>query len=80
MDRLAKAIGIPKAEARSIMEEVKINHANLEGCVGPHDFHPHKTHPGTELVSDYKCRKCDGTLSSINVYWYWEGQKHGKSE
>ncbi len=78
LEVLGAVSGLGTDEARKIFEQVKTNHARLEGCAGPHVFVEHR-HVG-KLVREYRCALCGGTLDSINVGWYRRGLEHGQSK
>lgn len=69
---LSQVSGIPEREINEIWEQVKANHARLDSCAGPHDFSIEGRKQG-QLVRDWQCSKCGGTLDSVNVQWYRKG-------
>lgn len=73
IQKLAQRTGIPKASLLSIWDEVKANHAKLDGCVR-HDF---GTADDRKLGARYACRACGGWADASAVTWYSRGLEHG---
>jgi hypothetical protein len=64
------------SQSKKVWEQVKKNHAALDGCVGPHDF---RVIDGPKKVfRDFRCTKCGGEIDAIKKHWYDEGLKHGR--
>jgi hypothetical protein len=74
MDRLADAVGLPRADMRQIAEQVKANHAALAACPR-HHFEP--IDDGRTLLKRHRCSACSGEVDHHAAYWYAQGLKHG---
>jgi hypothetical protein len=61
-------------EAHELLRQIRANMALLEGCPGPHDFHPFGDRP---IFRKSRCSKCGGELGCIEVQWYERGLAHG---
>lgn len=69
---------LTKADHQRIWEEVKANHAKLDGCPGPHDFQPCESIRGTAVPRRYRCAICGGEVDTINRRWYQRGLDHAR--
>lgn len=67
--------GIKKPEMDAIWQKVKQNKVKLDGCEGPHDFSIPSRKTG-ELVRDWQCSRCGGTVETTYKHWYELGLKH----
>lgn len=61
-----------------IMKDVFENNQRLKSCALPHDFQPVPPPQGYSLPRDFKCTKCEGTVSAANARWYKDGVEHAK--
>lgn len=73
IQKLAQATGIPQADILSMWDEVKANHAKLDGCAR-HDF---GSVDDRKLGARYTCRACGGWTDATAVMWYERGLNHG---
>jgi hypothetical protein len=71
---LSDASGLSRESIHEIWEQVKLNHARLKGCAGPHDFTP----TTLKFGSKYTCGKCGGEVNASDRSWYETGLDHGR--
>ncbi len=71
---------ITREDSRRIWEEVKANHAKLDGCAA-HEFRPVPKYPNKpeHPLKDFQCLRCGGRIDAIAHGWYQRGLEHAKS-
>ena len=67
------ATGLGKNEIRKIWEDVKANHARLDGCERHEFVDIHEIGKGS---AKYLCIRCGGTIDAIAHAWYQRGIQH----
>lgn len=76
-DTVSRVTGIKRKDIEEIFKQVKANQAVLDTCKG-HDFSvPHRKIG--QIVTDWKCSKCGGTVERQCKRWYELGLRHGLS-
>ncbi len=76
LETLGKAAGIDRQATLKLWEEVKANHAKLDGCP-KHDFKLINKQP---LSARHRCTACGGEIDGTAYHWYSLGLKHGASQ
>lgn len=69
---LAAVSGLQRADIFGIAEQVKKNHAALNGCAG-HAFTA--INPGG-FMTKFRCANCNGEVDHHAHHWYVQGRKH----
>lgn len=67
--------GLPTKEVDKVWEEVKANHAKLDGCP-IHEFE--LLLPTQPLRHRYRCKRCGGEIKGDAHHWYERGVADGK--
>ncbi len=62
---------------QKIITDVRANIKRLTECPGPHEFES-ICKEGYPAPKEYRCKKCNGTVGSIQRLWYACGLEHGK--
>jgi hypothetical protein len=63
-------------DARKIAQEVRANHALIDGCLLPHDFVPIEDKRRL-FARKEKCGKCGGIVDFSAAMWYKRGMIDG---
>lgn len=72
---MAEVTGLARDEIRAIAEQVKANHARLEGCPW-HEFEVIPQPGITARLSDrYRCRHCQGEVDAVAYRWHQKGRR-----
>jgi hypothetical protein len=77
-ETLSAVTGLSKERLEGIWEEVKENKKRLDNCTGPHEFTPNDVDGLLGTAKNYKCSKCQGTITSVEHRWYERGLQHGR--
>lgn len=66
------------AEARALWADVKANSKRLDECPRPHVFEEIAPRYGRQLLPDYRCAVCGGTVDATRRHWYQLGLDDGR--
>lgn len=69
---LSELTGLGRDEVLAIAEQVRANHARLEGCPW-HEFEALVTAPPGD--GRYRCRHCRGEVDAVAYRWHQKGRR-----
>ncbi len=69
-----------QAEAKRVIEAIRINVCRLDHCFGPHDFQPTPETKRLTIGIRYRCTICLGEVDSTKREWYRRGLAHGAAK